>query len=222
MAIPYEKQFVSGVDRTCGAAALQMVYSSYSLPSSQTEIWNNVSLDDGKGKRYTQTYRLCAYSLQRGFSAVILRALDPIELLRKCKLLSIRAILNHRLRTDSQLGHYTVLVDVSNSTVTIHDPENGPSLVVPVTALTTLWQKTMNPACEISGNILLALSMADTKNYLCSKCEASVPDSVTCLSCRKSFPLQPTQVLGCIRNECEERTWSEIICPFCDHAVGTI
>lgn len=212
MYIPYERQQETGRNRMCGAAALSMVYHSLGLTCTQTELWPRIAVTDRQGTCFAMTYLLCQNALQLGLHAVTIRAKDPLRILQICSGYSIRAILNHRLKSNSPLGHYTVLVDITSQHVIVHDPQFGQSRRITNADLLNLWQ----PSDEITGKILIALTDTKSSINVCSRCGATIAESISCTKCNRRIPLQPVVALGCLKDSCPERTWEHIICPYCD------
>lgn len=215
--IPYEKQIETRVNRMCGAAALAMVYRSFGLTVTQTEIWNNISTPDSRGGRFAKTSVLCQDALGRGLKSIIVKAKDPIRVLHICDKNSVRAILNLRLRSRSVLGHFTVLVRITSKSITCHDPKYGPYRRTSKKNLLDLWLPNTSD-CEIGGNILVVLTNKYLTKYICPSCSTEIPDSIECYNpkCRKIIPLQPGNILGCVNYYCPERTWHLIFCPYCE------
>ncbi|MCS6860606.1 MAG: phytochelatin synthase family protein [Abditibacteriales bacterium] len=227
MDIPYEKQEDTKTQRTCGAAALAMIYRSFGLGGSQAEIWREVATPAPKRRWFfrqrwfTQTHRLCAHALRCGLCAVTVRAKDPLRVLRLCCERSIRVILNHRQSLKSDEGHFTVLVDVTEENVVCHDPLKGPSLPFSHNDLLSLWMP-RGKYCEITGRILIALTAAPSGKTSCAVCGAPIPNTVPCPRCAAEIPLQPTDVLGCVQETCPERLWEKVVCPHCDAAIAAL
>src|SRR5579863_4947720 len=107
--IPYEKQSEELTGRACGAACLSMAYRSFGKQFAQTEIWPVIAKQNRFGRISSTTHLMTQDAINRGFSAVAVQARHPLQALRLCKAGGIRAILNHRVQTDSAAGHYTVL-----------------------------------------------------------------------------------------------------------------
>ncbi len=215
MDIPYEAQHDMTSNRMCGAAALSMVYRSLGVHYPQQEIWNAIATPDPQGALYAKTYRMTQDALNRGFLAMAVRAHDPLHMLALCKERSIRAILNHRLAEDSPLGHYTVLADIANDAVILHDPQFGPSRPVPKQQILELWRpNSLYP--EITGNMLIAIVRTQGSKAPCLTCGHAIPQNFRCAQCGMPIDLQPAEVLGCYRVNCDARMWRGIICPYCD------
>src|SRR5262249_12449817 len=160
-------------------------------------------------------------ALRRDLHAVIIRAKDPLHVLKVCEDNSIRVILNHRLALDSPLGHFTVLTRVGSDHVVLHDPDVGPSRKVSNADLRKLWEPT-GADCEITGRTPLAGAKAKPARPPCPHCRAATPASVTCRNCKRAIPLQPAAALGCVGDDCPRRNWEHIICPYCDVARSTL
>lgn len=215
--IPFEKQEETYLNRMCGAAALVMVYRSFGLTVTQSEIWNNISTLDSHGGRFARTSVLCQDALKRGLKSIIVKARDPLSVLHICSVNSLRAIMNHRLRSGSPLGHFTVLVDITSKSVVYHDPQYGPYRRIANKNLLNLWLPKTN-YCEIGGNILIALTNKHLSKYTCPSCSTVIPETIRCFNpmCGKTISLQPGNILGCVNYYCPERTWQLIFCPYCE------
>jgi len=223
MKINYQKQLDVPGNRMCGAAALWMVYDSFGIRTSQQDIWPRISVPDSEGDKYSLTYLLCADVIKQGLHGIIIQAKNPWKILKLCNENSIEAILLHRLEADSPCGHFTVLVDVDDQIVTLHDPEKGPNRKVERNEMLDLWRK-KGKNCEIEDDVLIAISKNDSGKTSCPLCGTIIPQSTRCHNseCNMDIPLQPFEVLGCIKNSCPERTWEYINCPYCDEPLENI
>lgn len=217
----YEMQKSAETNRMCGAAALSMVYRSLGKTISQSEIWPRIAKPDSHGTMYSRSYLLCADALNQGFHSIIIKAKDPVNVLKLCNDNSVRVILNHRLRPDSSLGHYTVLFDISSRFVIVNDPQFGPKRKILHQVIRDLWLP-KGDNCEITGNILIAISKKPCDKTNCCLCNAIIPDSIECPNCNKHIPLQPKSILGCVRKSCSERTWTRIFCSSCSEGLSEI
>lgn len=213
--IPYERQSDPEAGRTCGAACLSMVYRSFGKDVPQTEIWPAISKPNQFGSLASTTHLMTQDVLNRGLSAVAIQARHPLQALRLCHEGKIRAILNHRLQPDVGTGHYTVMVDLDDNSVVLHDPYFGPSQRVSAAELNALWQPRF-PNAEIVGNVLIAIASDPPPPPACQFCHTVIPLSAVCPRCRKPINLRPAAVLGCINPRCIARMWNYICCPACD------
>jgi ABC-type bacteriocin/lantibiotic exporter with double-glycine peptidase domain len=155
--IPYEKQEDLHTNRMCGAACLSMVYRSFGRRIPQAEIWSRISKHNRFGSLASTTHLMAQDAITRGYSALVIQAKQPLQVLRLCRENGIRALLNHRLKDDSPTGHYSVLVDIDADSVVLHDPFVGPLRRLSHAELLRLWQKGP-PDAEISGNILIGVA----------------------------------------------------------------
>ena len=214
-AIPYEKQFDTA-PRACGAACLAMVYRSLGQAVSQDEIWPAIAKPNRAGSVSSTTYLMVRDALTRGFHAVAIQARHPLQALRICRHQRLRAILNHRVRRDSPAGHYSVLVQIDEQNVVLHDPLLGPSRRLAFSELLELWLPAF-PNSEIAGNVLIAVSAAQANpQAACAVCGSPITPAVDCPRCGKAVALEPAAVLGCSKDACIGRMWNSVCCPWCD------
>ncbi len=213
--IPYEMQADPQTNRTCGAACLSMVYRSFGKQVPQAEIWPAIAKQNRFGSLASTTHLMAQDALTRGFAAVALQAREPLQALRFCCQSGTRAILNHRPTHDSPTGHYSVLVDMDERDVVLHDPFYGPDRRVPHAELLELWQPRL-PNSEIVGYVLIGIAAQPTTLTSCWLCHTPMPPSVACPRCKQPVALQPSALLGCVSSDCLSRTWNFICCPFCD------
>src|ERR1035441_340400 len=150
-AIPYEKQLDSQTGRTCGAACLSMVYRSLGKAVPQTEIWPAIAKQTASGSLASMTHLMAQDAVNRGFRAVAIQARHPLQVLRLCREWGIRAIVNHHLKLDAPAGHYSVLVDLDDKGVVLHDPFYGPSRRLPHAELLELWPQVARRAASRVG-----------------------------------------------------------------------
>jgi hypothetical protein len=210
--IPYELQ--QG-ERACGAAALCMVYRSFGLDWSQSEIWERIARAGPWDQLRTSTRLLGADALGCGLAALILKARDPCRALELSQGTDVRIILNLRHSATSQAGHYSVFVSIDAEDVVLHDPHWGPFRKLTRAELQELWRPNRGPT-EITGHVLVAFAGAPASAVDCELCGANTPESVSCVSCQKAIVLRPGDVLGCVNANCRARTWEQIFCPNCD------
>jgi hypothetical protein len=210
--IPYERQ---EDPRGCGAAALCMVYRSFGLACTQSQVWQAIARPGLGGVPGTSTWRLAADALRRGLAALTMQVRDPREALRRSPPEGLRLILNHRPRAGSSLGHYSVLVGVDETGVVVHDPQAGPARHLTRGEFLELWRPHSGRG-EITGGVLAAIAAAPPPAPPCGQCGRPVPASLSCPACQERIPLRPGTGLGCIAADCPGRTWERVFCPACD------
>lgn len=212
--IPFESQQTIDGSRTCGAAALAMVYRSLGLTCQQPAIWQRVAEEIRPGVKAARTHRLALDACQQGLAAVTLQARQPARLLAELLAGGIRVILNHRLDPHSGLGHYSVLLGFDGRQIAIHDPHNGPGRVLPWTELADLWGPGEGLS-EVVGWILVAVGRMPDDDGCCSRCGKRLPDRWTCAGCGQAASTGPRGVVGC----CADALWGRLFCPHCDLAM---
>ena len=215
VVIPYEKQDDPQVNRGCGAACLSMVYKSFGKEVPQAEIWPLIAKKNRFGSVASTTHLMALHAINQGFSAIVIQARHPLQVLRICREAGIRAILNQRPRADVATGHYTVLVDLDDKTVVVHDPAAGPSRRMSHAELMQLWQP-QSSASEITGNVVIGIAADPATIPACEFCHTAMPAKVDCPKCGKAVSLSPAAALGCIRDGCIARMWNFVACPSCD------
>jgi hypothetical protein len=215
--IPYEKQSEKLTGRACGAACLSMAYRSFGKEVEQTEIWPVIAKANRFGQISSTTYLMAQDALKRGFSAIAIQARHPLQALRLAKAAGIRAILNHRVQRDSAAGHYSILVDMDEKEIVVHDPLFGAARRLTHAELMELWLPQAHNS-EIAGGVLIAIGEAGLPAQpACEFCRTPMLSSVDCPRCNKPVGLEPGAVLGCIRDGCIARMWNWICCPACDY-----
>lgn len=243
--IPFELQDHAAGQRMCGAAVLCMVYRSFGLKLTQTEVWDSIARIDAYGNRAGRTYLLAADAIRRGLCAVVVQARRPWETLVACWSAGVRVILNHRIRPSSVRGHFSVLAGLADEQARLHDPADGPARPMARADLLMLWSATRGS--EIAGHVLVAVSQpvrfrCDTTDgatvitesdavtavvadqdvpteFGCAVCGARLAESVRCGRCGRAMPLSPAVALGCPRWECVGRLWLRVFCPHCDNVL---
>jgi hypothetical protein len=194
-----------------------MAYGSLGQPVAQTEIWPVIAKANRFGQISSTTYLMAQDALKRGFSAVAVQARHPLQALRLAKAAGIRVILNHRVQRDSAAGHYSILVDIDEKEVVLHDPLFGAARRLPHAELIELWLPQV-PNSEIAGGVLIAIGPEGLPAQpACEFCRTPMLPSVDCPRCGKPVGLEPGAVLGCIKDGCIARMWNWICCPACDY-----
>lgn len=215
-AIPYEMQSDPESNRTCGAACLSMVYRSFGKEVPQAKIWPVIAKENRYGSLASTTHLMAQDALGRDLSAIAVQMRHPLQALRLCHESGIRAIINHRLNQHSPTGHFTVLVDIDDTNVFLHDPFLGPSRRLSHAELLELWQPRF-PNSEIAGNVLIGIAAKPPVWPSCQLCRTPIPSEVECPRCKNPVGLQPTALLGCVSDACIARAWNYICCPSCDY-----
>jgi hypothetical protein len=215
-AIPYEMQSDSQTNRTCGAACLSMIYRSFGKEVPQAEIWPTIAKINQFGSLASTTHLMAQDALSRDFSALALQTRHPLQTLRLCHESGIRVIMNHRLNHQSSAGHFTVLVNIDDKDVFLHDPFFGPSRRMSHAELIELWQPRF-PDSEIAGNVLIGIAVKPPETPACDLCHTPIPRHVECPACKKPVGLEPSALLGCVNNACIARMWNFLCCPSCDY-----
>ena len=213
--IPYERQSSVESNRTCGAACLSMVYRSLGQEVPQDEIWEAIAKVNRFGSLACTTHLMVADALKRGFDAVAFKARHPLFALRCCREANIRVILNHRLQEESPIGHYSVLVDIGDRDVTLHDPYFGPARRMTQGELMRLWDPGANS--EIVGETMIAIAPRGPREAACEICRTPLPLAVVCQRCGKPVFLRPAAGIGCVGEGCVVRRWLQVCCPSCDY-----
>ncbi|MDP3790155.1 MAG: papain-like cysteine protease family protein [Candidatus Omnitrophota bacterium] len=204
----------------CGAACLSMVYASYGKNVDQWDIFYNIAVpggrkgDDGRPGSGCSHYLMVRDALNRGFYAICIAMKNPQEffdLYRSNEIdHSIRIILSHRPKKKTMSLHATVLLDVTDTEVIIHDPDQGPSRHVAMADFIEMWQG-MPP----TKNRLVAISDKKYGKDKCSVCKRPVPDHLECPDCHRKIGLEPKELIGCIYYDCPGRFWESVQCPYC-------
>ena len=215
MNIPYEKQIDPARQRGCGAASLAMVYRSFGKDVPQEAIWPAIAKPNRFGQVSSTTHLMTAHAMSQGFAAMAIQARHPMQVLRICRDAGIRAILNHRVQAGSPVGHYTVLVDLDDKNVVLHDPLAGAAQRITHAELAQLWQP-VSANSEIAGNVLIGIAQPSAPTPACEFCHTTIPAQIKCPSCGKAVALAPAPLLGCIRDGCIARMWNYVSCPSCD------
>ncbi len=216
IAIPYEKQVDPQTNRGCGAACLSMVYRSFGKEVPQAEIWPQIAKPNRFGSVSSSAHLMGLHALSQGFSAIVMQARHPTHVLHLCRQAGIRVILNHRLQPDSAAGHFTVLTDIDDKFVTLHDPFLGPSQRIAHADLLRVWTPGAAPS-EILGNVLIAIAAEPGPDLTCEFCHTKIPARIACPRCKQAVGLRPAAALGCLREGCISRMWNYVCCPSCDY-----
>jgi peptidase C39-like protein len=214
--MPYERQSEPETARMCGAACLNMVYRSFGKGIPQSQIWPSIAKPNRAGQLASTTHLMARDALTRGFAAIAIQVRHPLQALRICRHFGIRVILNHRLKPDASTGHYSVLVDLNEKNVVLHDPYYGPAQTMPHAQLLELWEKRFSNS-ETAGHMLIGITAQPFSLAACQLCQTPIPSVVPCPKCARQVFLQPSVLLGCLNNACPGRMWNYICCPACDY-----
>src|ERR1051326_3307301 len=175
--IPYEKQADAAAGRMCGAACLSIVYRSFGKDVPQEEIWPAIAKVNRFGSLASTTHLMAKDALASGLAAVAIQARHPIQALLLCHEAGARAVLNHRLDAHSPAGHYSVMVDIDNKYVVLHDPLLGPARRISHAELLDLWQPKFANS-EIVGGVLIAIAQEPAEQPPCQFCHTPTPATI--------------------------------------------
>ena len=213
--VPYESQVDPETSRMCGAACLSMVYRSFGKEIPQAEIWPAIAKLNASGSLASTTHLMALDAVNRGFRAVAVQTRHPLQTLRLCREWGIHAVLNHRLRREAPAGHYSVLVDLDDRSVVLHDPLYGPLRGLSHAELLELWQPYFSNS-EILGNVVIGIAAGRPAAPACEFCHTPIPSRIACPRCKQPVGLMPGALLGCVRDGCIARMWNYLCCPSCD------
>ncbi|MBA7652975.1 hypothetical protein ES703_60815 [subsurface metagenome] len=114
--------------------------------------------------------------------------------------------------TKGRLGHVTVLerYNPEDDSIFIHNPNHpcgltgndGPNVVVNVDDDLGDWITVVAKKKEKDEN----------EYETCTGCGHQIKYSMKCPYCKKEVKILPIDVLGCMRKECANRNWDEILC----------
>ena len=215
----YEPQLAGLGARTCGAAALCMVYRSLGIECRQDDVWARLRISS-QSRGAARTHTLAADALRQGLVALVVQVRSPWAFLTECSKAGVGVILNHRLSEHSPLGHYTVLDRIETETAWVHDPQFGPHRPLARDELLRLWQGSPGRT-EIAGNVALVVGRIGEPTA-CAVCQSPVPAAIRCCNCQQENILQPAVALGCGDPSCLGRHWWRVYCPNCDWAESNI
>jgi len=193
-----------------------MVYKSLGKNVPQAEIWPLIAKQNRFGSVASTTHLMALHAIGQGLHAVVIQARHPIQVLRLCHEARVRAILNQRPHSGVSTGHYTVLVDMDQTSVVLHDPALGSPRRVSYADLLQLWQP-QGADSEILGNVVIGIAAESVPSPACEFCHTAIPAKVDCPKCKKGVGLSPSAPLGCIRDGCIARMWNYVACPSCDY-----
>lgn len=199
----------------CGAAALVMAYRQCGIEVDQNELWDDIA-HEHNGNRRAHTHHMAADALKRGLVAVIMQTHQPWRLLEQCYRNNISVVINHRIHSTTDEGHYSLLTGISYESVTIHDPLVGPNCQYDLNEFQTLWLP-KSVSSEIAGNVLIAIARRDEQPSIWSHCNNPFEEALRCQNCQFPIPLKPARALGCWKQDCRERFWWKLFCPRCDY-----
>jgi hypothetical protein len=209
--IPYVSQPKGSMK--CAAAALEMVYRSYGRAEDLESIWPRIAYPDGSGGLYGRTAKVALDALHHGFAAVVVHARDPVKVLQVAQAEDVRVLLIHRPGLYSKLGHMTVLTGLTETGVTVHDPELGPDRAMTLPHLLALWRPIKGG--QTKRYALVAIAPWTISSVACPVCAAVIPPQpvINCQSCGEPYPLMPSAILGCLNDSCAGRLWDDVTCP---------
>lgn len=202
----------------CGAAAFSMVYNALGRSVFQSVIFKSVAVPDvTTGKGFTcVTWLLYLDALKRGFHALHVQVINPIEMLKNCYENTIMAIIHERASPSSTVGHASVLIGIDDDYVYQHCPALGPNQAFAHNEV----RERMLPfrVSDVGlGNSLTLISNATKERHTCKECDKEIPEFTECPnpSCGAQIRLSPSEPLGCIDPECYGHKWIDIMCPHC-------
>lgn len=209
--LEYEPQLARPGLRTCGAAALCMVYRSLGMECQQEEVWDRLAARR-RLRGGVRTCALAADAIAQGLAAVVVQTRQPWPFLSASSGAGVRVILNHRLAEHSPWGHYTVLDRIDEEAAWLHDPQLGPSRRVTRDELLRLWEGRWGRT-EIAGRVAVVVGRRQAPDTVWQRCQRGLLPSADCPNCQQSIVLEPYSAFW------PERHWERIYCPRCDWSI---
>lgn len=200
----------------CGAAAFSMVYKALGHPAQQKDIFKAVAVPDvATGEGFTcLTWLLYLDALKRGFHALHVQVINPIEMLKDCYEHAIKVVIHQRAGPSSTVGHCSVLIGIDDDLVYQHCPAQGPNQAFGHNEV--LERMAPLGLSDVGlGNALTLIANPLTEKHTCKECKKEIPEFTPCPHCGKQIRLSPSEPLGCIDPECYGHKWIDIFCPYC-------
>lgn len=216
-SIPYRRQESRW---TCGAASLRMVYASFGLELSESELWA-ILQPNRIDRTGVHSSRLAWEARQRGFSAIAVQARLPWELISRCSRLGIRVVFHQPLSQGSRQRHFSTLAHADEFGIILHDPQFGPGLSFRKAEWLDLWGAAYGNYQAVP-NELIAIADSGLDSSACPDCGEPLPESWPCPACRERVWLRPAAALGCVTFDCPARLWEQIACPACGHPLSQV
>lgn len=215
------EQIKKAGERTCGAAALQMVYEGiFGLSLTQEEIWEKIKAPDGRGGMYATARDVASDVHDRKLNVMIIRSSITLNLLKHCDDDNVAIITIASVSPTDKCGHFRVVSDFNGEKIVLCDPSSGSLVSLSLGEFIELWRKKGNG--EVTGFIALVISRGETSQYTCPVCKRIVPLTVKCGVCGNVNKLVPGSVLGCSNTQCPEVNWQHVICTFCNAPLARI
>lgn len=212
--IPYQPQRPIGTaQRTCGAAALAMVYESFGVAVADHTIWQQSAKHQHAGEICLRTHQLSADALARGFTAACLQVQSlGLPVIARLIQTGWRVIVNHLQTAETPQGHFSVVTGIDEHAITLHDPWAGPNRQLKHSDFMRLWSPPARPGrlnynLEIPGSVLVAIH-----NH-----PPAEGDVQPCPLCRGAFALPQSLGIGWISDWAD--AWAACFCPHCDARV---
>jgi len=185
--IPYVKQWLPGNNKgACGAACLAMVYKSFNKEFDQKSIFYKIAIKVKDGSACAN-FLMARDALRRGFYAInleIRRPRDFIELFKNGNIDdSVRVIVTQRPTMDAKDWHETVLVEVTDKHVIVHDPLLKPSRRIGKEVFLKMWAGGMVTP-NAHNNKIVAVAEKKSRRNNCLICGRHISDFTRCPSCR--------------------------------------
>jgi hypothetical protein len=196
-----------------------MVYRSLGIVETQQDIWPRVACLAWDGRRKARTRLLCQDALAHNLEAMIVQARQPWPLLQRCTNAGWRVILHHQPRVGAGEGHYSVLLDMTELEIVVHDPQAGPERHWQRDDFLAAWGP---GGVEVPGYVLVVITASSPSQLSCPVCGQGGADTVSCCNCRQTVQLRPEGTLGCLRPDCAGRLWERVFCPTCDWGMTSV
>lgn len=129
--VPYFKQ---DTDYSCGPTALQMVFAFYGNRVSEQSLTERLHTKQAFG---TQHRPMIEIANEEGFYVYVNNdsSLEEIAYL----ITSNIPVIIHFIEPSGEEGHYSVVVDVTETHITMHDPWNGSGFKMTIPNFTERW-----------------------------------------------------------------------------------
>lgn len=188
-----------------------MAYASLGIVDRQENIWEAIQLTaHWKG---SSMQKLTQNAIAHGLAATRFRSRDPWTLALSCSRHGFPMIVNHRLRADTAIGHFSVLDAVASDVAQLYDPLEDATRSIRREQLLELWltrDGDRNPGAQ-----LLVLGRPTGSVQRCRKCGRGINRRCRCAGCNQQVAVEFTELLECTAG-CSARTWESVYCPHCD------
>lgn len=175
--INHQQQQIDGVNWTCGAVCLSMIFDFFGIQKDVQSIWDEIKTarNGSVSEKFSTTMNLVNFSMQNGLNATVYRTsgsqfYDLLDYLTDASTPAILSMLDNK----SKRSHFQIFVGKKNGDFAFENPMKSNGIeVLKYERLRDLWSP--HPEDSVTGYIFILFSIDNCLNIKCPNCQTRIP-----------------------------------------------